>query len=91
MQLEQPFQKNCLVRLMHQSFGMLKRDKITFRLGLKQPCVQRTVCRDNENADIMTTGLKSKNFLITNITMLCYLHNRNAFLLLIEFLPYLFS
>lgn len=58
MKWELPCQKNCLVHLMPQTFGTLKWGKITSGIGLTQPCVQRTVCKDNKNVDIMTTGLK---------------------------------
>lgn len=50
-------QKNRLVCLMPQSFGMLTQDKIASGLGLKDTVSQRTVRRDGKQADIMMTRL----------------------------------
>lgn len=64
MATELPCQRNCLACLMPQIFGVLKQDKITFGLGLKQPCVPKN-CQDNKEADmttrLITTGQKIKN------------------------------
>lgn len=64
MEPELPCQKNCLACLIPQTFGMLKQDKITFRLGLKQPCVPKN-CKDSKKVDMTTRliiiGQKIKN------------------------------
>lgn len=57
MELEMPSQRNSFASS-HASFGMLKWGKTTFGLGLSYIISQRTVCKDNKKADIMTAGLK---------------------------------
>lgn len=44
------------------NLAMLKQGKITFGMGRKQHCSPiRTVCKDNMEADTLTTELKIKN------------------------------
>lgn len=43
------------------SFGRLKRGQNNLWTGPKQPVSQRTVCKDNKKAVMMTIELKIKN------------------------------
>lgn len=57
---------------------MLRQDKVAFGLGLHNLVSQRTVCKDDEKADVMTatlvtTGLNTRNFGI-GVTVLLYLY-----------------
>lgn len=46
---------------------MLKQAKVPCRLGLSNIVSQRTVCKDNRNADTMTTRLKATRLNSKNI------------------------
>lgn len=43
-----------------QSFGKLKQGKITFGLDLSNFVPQRTVCKENKKAVMMTTAILSR-------------------------------
>lgn len=55
MQSELPSQRNCLARLTPQTFGMFKLGKRTSRLGQSNIVSQRSTCKANRKADILTT------------------------------------
>lgn len=59
--------------------------KCPFGLGLKQRCIP-TLFKDYKKAEIMTSRLETKNIFRISTTMLAYLHNRNAFLVLMMYL-----
>lgn len=53
-----PKEPPCIARPMFQIFEMLKQGKISFKLELSDLVPhKRTVCKDNEKAIIITTGL----------------------------------
>ena len=57
MELELPGQRNCLAGHMPQTFGVLKPQNNLWP-GPEQPgALQRTVCKDNKAAVIMTARL----------------------------------
>lgn len=58
---------------------MLKQGEVSFELGLKQRCDQKTVYEDDKKANIMTTRqviarLKIKDILRMSIAMFAYWH-----------------
>lgn len=63
MELELPSQRNCRARLTPQTFGMFNLGKRTSRRGQSNIVSQRSACKANRKADILTTKLKIKDIL----------------------------
>lgn len=63
MERELPSPRPCPARLLSytSSLGLLEQGRITFAPGLGNLVPQRTVCKDNQKADMMTSRLEIKH------------------------------